>query len=418
MPENKKDNQQTEEFGIHFVHGIATKMNFIFREQLKHDFGIDAHIELKDENGNALGRMLGVQIKSGESYISWDNKGNIVYRPVERHIKYWAEYPLPVILVIYSPNEDKAWWCDVKEYISRYPQILGSAPYKITIPSSSLLTVNSKEDFIRIGFLPDNSLNLNQPYYEISSHRDTSTNAKKYMANILVNNGNENIIRLAIFQAIQELKVQVEHSTEKQQSYWKNHPPHLIIIYVYLSKNDEIQKNHIARALWRDSQNESTKQFSFKGNDFVEDIEIDFVDKEKHLSWRSFIASKQVSKLEFLRITTHWLAQIDPIIDRAKELMKVLETSKINVEMGLLSQKFDAIPAGLDVVAPYEYYDMERYLRQTYYSALAIFRYFKPEGLKHYPDGKSRNWMINEAWKGYTKDRQILDAEILKAKNR
>ncbi len=41
----------------------------LFREQPTEDFGIDAHVEVVD--GTSLkGRLLGVQIKSGESYFN------------------------------------------------------------------------------------------------------------------------------------------------------------------------------------------------------------------------------------------------------------------------------------------------------------------------------------------------------------
>jgi hypothetical protein len=67
-----------EDSGIAFIHGQVAKMGFFFREQPKHDFGIDAHIETSDANGKGTGRNIAVQIKSGLSYINVNQQGDIV----------------------------------------------------------------------------------------------------------------------------------------------------------------------------------------------------------------------------------------------------------------------------------------------------------------------------------------------------
>ena len=78
---------QTEDIRIAHVHGIVAEMGFLFREQSKHDHGIDAQIEIA-ENGKGTGRLIAIQIKSGESYIRHNQQGDIVYYSDERHIHY------------------------------------------------------------------------------------------------------------------------------------------------------------------------------------------------------------------------------------------------------------------------------------------------------------------------------------------
>lgn len=85
------------------------KINFVFREQTIVDYGIDAIIELRD--GDSLsGKLIGVQIKSGESYFKIDKNGYITFRGDYKHYNYWNKYVLPVIIVIYVPSLNQCYW--------------------------------------------------------------------------------------------------------------------------------------------------------------------------------------------------------------------------------------------------------------------------------------------------------------------
>ena len=62
----------TENIGRQGVYKCASKfeeLGFMFREQPIGDYGIDAIIETKDNN-YLSGKLIAVQIKSGDSYFS------------------------------------------------------------------------------------------------------------------------------------------------------------------------------------------------------------------------------------------------------------------------------------------------------------------------------------------------------------
>jgi hypothetical protein len=62
-------NESVSEAGIGWLHYTNTrKLGWIFREQATQDKGVDAHVE-KVIDGEAPGRLLGLQIKSGSSCI-------------------------------------------------------------------------------------------------------------------------------------------------------------------------------------------------------------------------------------------------------------------------------------------------------------------------------------------------------------
>lgn len=85
-----------ERAGVLHVASILTQMGLIFRETSNSDTGIDGYIEEVNDNHEATGRLLAVQIKSGTPYIH-EQGDDIVFYADESHIKYWKLYPIPVI---------------------------------------------------------------------------------------------------------------------------------------------------------------------------------------------------------------------------------------------------------------------------------------------------------------------------------
>lgn len=55
--------------GLALADSVFTALKFAFRRQSDLDVGIDAHAELL-ENNHATGQSLGLQIKSGSSYLA------------------------------------------------------------------------------------------------------------------------------------------------------------------------------------------------------------------------------------------------------------------------------------------------------------------------------------------------------------
>jgi hypothetical protein len=78
------DTHFTELEGVQAVDAFFTKLKWLFRPQLRSDFGIDAHVE-RVEDGRATGRLLALQIKSGSSL------GRLLSRMSRRG---WGRVPL------------------------------------------------------------------------------------------------------------------------------------------------------------------------------------------------------------------------------------------------------------------------------------------------------------------------------------
>lgn len=97
---------------------IVAQSGHIFRMVSNSDWGIDGEIEFKDGNGQASGKRLYVQLKSGDSYLVRRKQDNeeIFSVKTERHLAYWMQHAYPVMLVI-RQSSGLIRWMDVSAYL-------------------------------------------------------------------------------------------------------------------------------------------------------------------------------------------------------------------------------------------------------------------------------------------------------------
>lgn len=126
--------KQTSTEGMLYVEKMVNDHGSIFRRvHQEEDVGIDGFIEIVQEE-EVSGKLVAVQIKSGESFLSSDHSEFEV--PVdERHLYYWKNFMVPVLLVCYSPTLDVAAWISVRDYIERAEYYGESRLTKISIPT-------------------------------------------------------------------------------------------------------------------------------------------------------------------------------------------------------------------------------------------------------------------------------------------
>lgn len=124
----------TGQLGVHKCGLIFGKMGFLFRPQTVEDYGIDAIIETVN-NGYPSGKLIAVQIKSGDSYFKEKKDNNIVFRGDITHYNYWINHSLPVIIILYSETEDRCIW----EVINKQTAQKCEKGWKINIPYNQTL---------------------------------------------------------------------------------------------------------------------------------------------------------------------------------------------------------------------------------------------------------------------------------------
>ena len=156
-----------DRLGVSKLDYFFSSHQWLFREQLLHDHGIDAQVEIV-LGGRPTGDLVAIQIKSGTSYFSETTEDAIVFRTDNKHSKYWAKHCLPVIVVLYHPDEDLLYW----ESISEDTLTNTGKGWKIHIPKNKILTDESLDEITNLVQNPVyiqklNKLLLDKPWMEL-----------------------------------------------------------------------------------------------------------------------------------------------------------------------------------------------------------------------------------------------------------
>ncbi|MEZ2657922.1 tetratricopeptide repeat protein [Aneurinibacillus aneurinilyticus] len=103
--------------GVHYFAFLCSKLNYLFREVLHHDKGVDCEIEIT-QSLDVESPIVAVQVKSrSEFYITKDN--NITLTVTQQNLDYWRSYGRPVILVAYTDDKHPLYWTRVDNIKSR-----------------------------------------------------------------------------------------------------------------------------------------------------------------------------------------------------------------------------------------------------------------------------------------------------------
>jgi len=88
---------------------VEDELGWLFRAQPTEDYGIDAHAEVVDGE-DVRGRLLALQIKGGVSWFGEPCPGGWWFRPAGKHVQYWTNHSLPVVVVLYHPETGRCHW--------------------------------------------------------------------------------------------------------------------------------------------------------------------------------------------------------------------------------------------------------------------------------------------------------------------
>jgi len=132
----------TENKGLQYLQEIVNEQGSILRPvHQETDIGIDAFIELVEDE-KSLGRIVAIQVKSGDSYYNAKNK-EFQIRTDQDHLDYWKSFMVPVLLIAYSPTENIAGWVSVRDFIE-YEKYHGrEAGTTIKIPTYKPFNIKS-----------------------------------------------------------------------------------------------------------------------------------------------------------------------------------------------------------------------------------------------------------------------------------
>ncbi len=118
------DNESKERALVGEVISTVALAGQISREFNVSDHGIDMEIEFKNDDGEATGRKLYLQLKSGDSWrrVRKRDGAEIFSIQKERHARYWKQQAFPVMLVTRN-SEGEVRWMEIRELLRQNAKI-------------------------------------------------------------------------------------------------------------------------------------------------------------------------------------------------------------------------------------------------------------------------------------------------------
>lgn len=127
-----RDAERPERTREHYIEALGR--NYVERfvllrghatDEPKPDYGYDIVITTFDYKGNADFRSgevengsVYVQLKSTDKLkVGKRDKTKISFPVQRRHVIYWMNEPLPVILIVYSVPDERAYWLHMQPYL-------------------------------------------------------------------------------------------------------------------------------------------------------------------------------------------------------------------------------------------------------------------------------------------------------------
>jgi hypothetical protein len=137
------DNESKERALVGDVISTVALAGQICREFSVSDHGIDMEIEFKDDNNEATGVKVYLQLKSGDSYLrERKSTGEEIFTiRDERHVRYWSAQAFPVFLVIRS-SEGEVRWMEVRDLLTQ-PSSRSQRPVRKIVFTGERLDVMS-----------------------------------------------------------------------------------------------------------------------------------------------------------------------------------------------------------------------------------------------------------------------------------
>lgn len=152
-----------ERHGVWVVQGLVqNQLNWLFREQPIDDYGVDAHAEIVAEDDLVTGRMIGLQIKSGNSHFTRETSNGWEFRSDSNHLAYWLGHSLPVIIVIVDPTEKTYWQIVSTETVSETKK-----GFMVTIPRNQPFDQSARDRLLALAGRSVGLLDALPRYYSL-----------------------------------------------------------------------------------------------------------------------------------------------------------------------------------------------------------------------------------------------------------
>lgn len=325
-----KKTDRIERQGVGHAMTAFEKIDFAFREQHESDYGVDAHIELIEDE-RPTGQLLGVQLKTGESYLSERVQNGFVFRTDGKHIEYWLNHSLPIIITLCDLENSKLYW----QHISRDNALQTGKGYNIIIPFEQRVDADSVDllkSLVTIVVSPS--------LYTVFKTEDVSHGlAKRYSIDIVLNGlKTKSEITAAIRQATSETVKRRHYRNHIVEGRWGDADADVVWIFAYLTPNDRSLSNWICRSIWiREDLPENSRPMSFEGENIGGLITVDWTSHYKEFA--EIASNKTFNKEDYLKEIIPLIEEIDNLIHTIYSKLNRVSNNQISEEVFIENTK-------------------------------------------------------------------------------
>ncbi|MFN3160037.1 MAG: DUF4365 domain-containing protein [Rubinisphaera brasiliensis] len=352
-----KQTERTDRRGVALVMGEFESLGFAFREQAESDYGVDGHAELiKSEQ--PTGQLLGVQIKTGESYLSERTENEIVFRTDAEHVDYWLNHALPMIVCLCDADNQTIYWQAVTDETA----ISTGKGYRVGVPLTQILNVAA------VPQLTDLLTPLVSPdRYTIFKTEDVSHGlAKRYSFKVVVNGTASKAEIASIVRQVTTYGAKRRyHRNHMVEERWGDTDAHVVWAFVYISAEDEARCNHFCRSLWIcDSLDDEARPLPMIGENIGNDIIVDWSGNYSFLAQHT--STNSLTKEDYLYAVIPLIDELKRLLDRIGGQLLYLKNGDITEDSFLTATDADRehtndiyMAISAMSVAPFECKDMD-----------------------------------------------------------
>ena len=313
------ESKHVERIGISIASAAFESLGFAFREQNISDYGIDAHAELI-EAGQPTGQLLGIQVKSGSSYLSETYDDGFVFRADQEHVDYWQVHSLPILICICDINTNTVYW----QAVNKDTAIPTGKGYKFTIPITHTIAPPSSSA-LRSLLTPI----VTADRYTIFKTEDTSLNTAKRYSFEVVLNGSMSKAEIA------SIVRQVTNEGQKRRYYrnhlvegrWGDSDAHVVWTFIFPSAENYNQCNYICRSIWIHDALKSPPM-KFDGENVGDNIIVDW--NADYLSRAEYVSHNTMTKEDYLTKALPFINELESLLILIEEHLLALSNNKID----------------------------------------------------------------------------------------
>lgn len=138
---------------------VEDKLDWIFREQPDNDYGIDAHVEVVEDE-QVTGKLLALQLKSSKR--QWKKRKRADgwwFYPKATHVNYWLDHSLPVAIVLYDRSSNTSYWQAINretlqktrpKETSKRKADSRAASWRVFVPESQVLGPHARQELTKL----------------------------------------------------------------------------------------------------------------------------------------------------------------------------------------------------------------------------------------------------------------------------